>query len=106
MNQQRAKELLPVIQAFANGKPIQIWSDTVYTWVDVNDPSWTEGAKYRVKPLTLYVATWDTDIDEPHGWSGIIDEDLDWILKMHGHLPGFHCTTIEHVRATGATSEC
>jgi len=48
MNRERAKELLPVIQAFAEGKKIQYESpDNV--WSDDFQPDWSF-ARYRIKP--------------------------------------------------------
>lgn len=54
MNRERAKELLPYIQAFAEGKTVQVraidsqneWNE----WNDCSDPSWSYSAEYRIKP--------------------------------------------------------
>ena len=47
-----------LIIAWANGEEIQ-YSQSPDEWLDVSHPSWSEGAKYRVKPVpkedvTLY----------------------------------------------------
>lgn len=60
MNRERAKELLPVIQAFADGKTIQVRGRTsaVPKWTDIlSDPSFFGNCEYRIKPepRTLYV---------------------------------------------------
>jgi len=55
MNRDRAKELLPVIQAFAEGKIIE---GTVFTresrikqqWKEQNNPIWANDTDYRIKP--------------------------------------------------------
>ena len=50
MNREEAKKLLPIIQAFAEGKTIQ-WRDPVKdTWVDESVPNWNPSAEYRIKP--------------------------------------------------------
>lgn len=52
MTRERAKELLPIIQAFAEGKTIQSNLDGV--WKDNTEPDWTaRGDSYRVKPETV-----------------------------------------------------
>ena len=50
MTREEAKKLLPIIQAFAEGKTIQ-WRDLVKdTWVDESVPNWNPSAEYRIKP--------------------------------------------------------
>ena len=49
MNRERAKELLPIIEAFANGKEIQVRM-SMGQWDDLPDnPNWN-AAEYRIKP--------------------------------------------------------
>ena len=48
MTQERAKQLLPCIQAFAEGKQIQYLIDDV--WQDVSWPEWNDTTHYRIKP--------------------------------------------------------
>ena len=50
MNAQRAKELLPIIAAFAEGKEIQSRDASQAAWITLLDPSWIDGASYRIKP--------------------------------------------------------
>lgn len=55
MTREVAKELLPIIQAFAEGKTIQQKVGYEETWVDVNLPSWEEiPSNYRIKPEPKY----------------------------------------------------
>ena len=52
MNKERAKELLPVIQAFAEGKEIQ-YRQINYPegeWHDTLAPTWSPNCQYRIKP--------------------------------------------------------
>ena len=49
MNRDRAKELLPIIQAFVDGKEIQYRSHGHANWVDVRVIYPNDG-EYRIKP--------------------------------------------------------
>ena len=50
MTQEKAKEILPYIQALAEGKTIQIYDECV-GWADCKDPSFCMRAEYyRIKP--------------------------------------------------------
>jgi hypothetical protein len=55
MTPERAKELLPVIQAFAEGKTIE-WNvnsgggDLPTAWTDCHAPNWADKLGYRIKP--------------------------------------------------------
>ena len=61
MNRERAKELLPVIQAFADGEEIQLKG--AYGWVTLKDPLWNfKPTKYRIKPkLREFTLEMNTD---------------------------------------------
>ena len=52
MTREQAKELLPIIQAFAEGKTIQVWYND--TWQDEEYPSFVELNLFRIKPETKY----------------------------------------------------
>ena len=56
MNRKEAKELMPIIQAFAEGKAIEsrcIKGDTSL-WYDDEDPSFDDDFEYRIKPEPTY----------------------------------------------------
>jgi hypothetical protein len=56
MNRNQAKALLPIIQAYAEGKAIEsrcIKGDTSL-WYDDEDPSFDNDFEYRIKPETKY----------------------------------------------------
>lgn len=75
MNRERAKELLPIIQAFAEGKKIEStflgrigWSDDFY-------PTWADNYMYRIKSEPKYRPFKDADEcweemhkHQPFGW--------------------------------------
>lgn len=53
MTRERAKELLPFIQAYAEGKVIQ-WRDATGKWGNHTDagyqPVWADTVEYRIRP--------------------------------------------------------
>lgn len=56
MDRNQAKELLPIIQAYAEGKVIEsrcIKGDTSL-WYDDEDPSFDDDFEYRIKPEPKY----------------------------------------------------
>ena len=53
MTREEAKELLPIIQAFAEGKNIQ-YKDDMDRWVDIKNPSFKSFFEYRIKPELKY----------------------------------------------------
>ena len=53
MTREEAKELLPIIQAFAEGKTIQVWTND--TWEDEEYPCFFEElSQFRIKPEPKY----------------------------------------------------
>lgn len=52
MNREQAKQLLPIIQAFADVETLQFragWGG----WADITDASFAEPSEYRIKPKLL-----------------------------------------------------
>ena len=57
MTREEAKELLPIIQAYAEGKTIEFLrkSPTGATWIELDDPDFTWNKNnYRIKPESKY----------------------------------------------------
>lgn len=58
MNREQAKELLPIIQAFAEGKTIEIRSNSKYNpgeWIETATPTFDiKSHEYRIKPEPKY----------------------------------------------------
>ena len=52
MTREQAKELLPIMQAFADGKTIQVLAND--TWQDEEYPSFVELNLFRIKPEPKY----------------------------------------------------
>ena len=90
MDIERAKELLPIIQAFAEGKKIECsvkgedaWSDTFY-------PTWIDSRDYRIKPEPKYRPFKDADEcweeikkHEPFGW--IVNDTSHHLITSINH---------------------
>ena len=77
MNRNQAKQLLPIIQAYAEGKAIEsrcIKGDTSL-WYDDKDPSFDNDFEYRIKPEPKYRPFKDAEEcwaemqkHQPFGW--------------------------------------
>ena len=77
MNRNQAKELMPIIQAFAEGKAIEsrcIKGDKSL-WYDDEDPSFDDDLEYRIKPEPTYRPFKDAEEcwlemqkHQPFGW--------------------------------------
>ena len=107
MDRERAKELLPIIQAFADCKKIECsvkgedaWSDTFYpTWIDSRDYRIKPEPKYR--PFNTKEECWNEMLKhQPFGWVKSKD-------KGYFHLIGLvqFVSELEDVMITFATSE-
>ena len=54
MTREEVKEMLPIIQAFAEGKTIEVFNAS-NTWEEIEDPLFCKGTKYyRIKPEQKY----------------------------------------------------
>ena len=82
MTREQAKELLPFIQAFAEGKEIQ--QTDGYDWYDLDDPDFmANGNSYRIKPGPKYRPF--TNIEEC--WNEMLKhQPLGWIKNECGNI--------------------
>lgn len=88
MTREEAKKLLPILQAFAEGKTIQYqdWKmDDTFEWKDLNKESdkWDWHGEYRLKPEPKYRSFKDVEEcwnemlkHQPFGW---VKDDGDYI---------------------------
>ena len=53
MTRKEAKELLPIIQAYAEGKTIQ-YKNEHGSWIEIDCPIWSKYCQYRIKPQPKY----------------------------------------------------
>lgn len=115
MNREQAKELLPIIQAFAEGKTVQY--KTEKEWIQTNVPTFNPYLwEYRIKPEPKYrpfkdaVECWqEMQKHQPFGWIkashgyfniiGIIDDKInfgtednwsnyEYMFKMYKFIDG------------------
>ena len=73
MTPEKAKKLLPIIQAYAEGKPVEFFSKYHACWMPVLNPTFVSDYKWRVAPekkwyrvalCTTYTSTADTEEEE------------------------------------------
>jgi hypothetical protein len=75
MTREEAKQLLPVIQAYAEGKEVQYYYKNGETWCGIEEPSFNPDCEWRVKPVQTYRAfesqeeCWaEMQKHQPFGW--------------------------------------
>ena len=92
MNRKEAAELLPIIQAYAEGKVIEsrcIKGDTSL-WYDDKDPSFDNDFEYRIKPEPKFrpfknaEECWaEMQKHQPFGWvKSTLFKDLDLVKRV------------------------
>lgn len=64
MNRERAKELLPIIQAFVDGKDIEVKGSV--TWMSIKSPNFGINSEYRIKPEPF--ECWVVKSAIPNSW--------------------------------------
>ena len=95
MKRENAKALLPIIQAYAEGKKIIVkdkrLSDKEYNWSEVDDCSFNiEQFEYRIKPETTYrpfanaEECWqEMQKHQPFGWvKSTLFKDFDLVQRV------------------------
>ena len=95
MNRKEAKELMPIIQAFAEGKAIEsrcIKGDKSL-WYDDEDPSFDDDLEYRIKPEPTYRPFKDVEEcwqemqkHQPFGWVKNNETQSFFVCKAFGNL--------------------
>ena len=93
MNRNQAKELMPIIQAFAEGKAIQYYDSLIdiADWEDCENPNFENLTyKFRIKPETTYRPFKDAEEcwqemlkHQPFGWvKSTLFKDLDLVKRV------------------------
>ncbi len=82
MTREEAKEWIPIIQAFADGKTIEFFKQG--EWYELNDPDFMWSAyKYRIKPEPKYRPF----ITKEECWTEMHKHpDFGWVLKSGVYL--------------------
>lgn len=60
MTREQCQALLPIMQAFAEGKEIQYRNSDVDSWINDSDPFWGNSGQWRIKPEPLEIEVWVT----------------------------------------------
>lgn len=90
MTREDAKQLLPIIQAFAEGKEIEIFDETKRMWITAILPHFNcDSSSYRIKPESKYrpfknaEECWQEMLKhQPFGWLKMKDTESGYyILK-------------------------
>ena len=75
MTREEAKELLPIIQAFAEGKEIEYYDCNDDDWIKTDTPIWASKINYRIKsepkyrPFESQEECWEEMMKhQPIGW--------------------------------------
>lgn len=75
MTREQAKELLPIIQAFVDGKTIEARTDSISKWIETTTPKFDLLHEYRIKPEPKYCPfknveeCWEEMLKhQPFGW--------------------------------------
>lgn len=87
MNREQTKELLPIIQAFAEGRAIEVRSNSKYNpgeWIETATPTFDiKSHEYRIKPGPKYRPFKDAEEcwqemkkHEPFGWVKYKTDDV------------------------------
>ena len=94
MNKQQAKELLPIIQAFAEGKTIE-FKNAFGNWTNCNEVLFNYPPKdYRIKPEPKYRPF----VDKEECWKEMLKhQPFGWLKAYYGH---FLITGIKDTKAT------
>ena len=91
MNRKEAKELMPIIQAFSEGKEIEgLYKGTKSPWFKIKDMHFNEGIIFRIKPETKYrpfknaEECWnEMQKHQPFGWvKSTLFKDLDLVQRV------------------------
>ena len=82
MTKEEAKELLPIIQAYTEGKTIECSVDGKF-WSKTDIPKWKSGMYYRIKPEQKYRAF----ESQEECWNEMMKhEPFGWIKSPNGEL--------------------
>lgn len=88
MDRKQAKELLPIIQAFAEGKTIEFRNKSFKEWTEIDNPSFDPTiTNYRIKPEPKYrpftnaEECWqEMKKHEPFGWVKYKTDDVYYFI--------------------------
>lgn len=97
MTREEAKEMLPIIQAYAEGKTIE-YRESGGAWKVAHTPTWSSCLFYRIKPEPRYrpfktqEECWNEMHNHPDfGWVKRINGGYKQIMTIHIDIFNKHC---------------
>lgn len=108
MNRKEAKQLLPIIQAFAEGRVIECRTkpsaikgiDTPNKWTEIREIYFSESLEYRIKPDSKYRPFKDAD----ECWKEMLKhQPFGWIKCDNGY---FNIVCVDEYYAHLANKDC
>ena len=102
MTREQAKELLPIIQAYAEGKTLQYRVNNENNeWKDINNPAFNDlSSEYRIKPEPTYRPFKSRDEcwsemskHQPFGWVKVKNSKIPYTIVK---VDNFHIVTALH----------
>lgn len=107
MTREEAKELLPIIQAFVDGKTIEARTNSISKWIETTTPKFDLLHEYRIKPEPKYrpfknaEECWQEMLKhQPFGWLKLKCEDTAYgmltLIKAKGVAVGINDTPFSY----------
>lgn len=87
MNRERAKELLPVIEHFANGGEVEVEQIIGISWMLADTPVFRDNNKYRIKVKTKDSIDW-SHVAPEFKWMARDDDGLVFLYTAKPHSNG------------------
>lgn len=102
MNKQQAKDLLPIIQAFAEGKTIEFRNKSFKEWTEIENPSFDPTiTNYRIKPEPKYRPFANAE----ECWQEMLKhQPFGWVKTDEGYEQIWHVNKGDDFNATLKTS--
>ncbi len=100
MDRKRAQKLLPIIQAFADGKTAQFKCKRTGKWLDCTGSAFIpsdDEIEYRIKPapVRFYVASWFYPDGTPGVYSFPEGKEGIFMRESYDKNPGFRIDVLE-----------
>lgn len=94
MKRKEVKEMLPIIQAFADGKDVEYYNKTKDKWCKMDNPSFCPAFEWRIKPNESKYRPFK-DADEC--WNGMLKhQPFGWVKGPFGEY-----AVIDFIDASG-----
>lgn len=61
MTKEETKQRIAVMQAYVDGKQVQVYDISLSKWFDTDAPSWFASSQFRIKPEPSYRPFYNTD---------------------------------------------